>query len=90
MTTEEQRAKYREKSRRAYEKNHDKILAQKKVSRKKYYQENKEVEILKTRIRYYKKTGDTEKVKELEKKLYGVLEVKQNDDVSQFEVNLMT
>jgi hypothetical protein len=66
------RARYRER----YQANLEVMREQKKINRRKYYAENKEIESLKSRIRYFKKKDDTERVIQLEQELVGLLEAK--------------
>jgi len=72
MNTEEAREKYRAR----YLANIDIMREQKKVNRRKYYNENKDIEKLRCLIRYYKKKDDNQKVTELEERLVGLLEAK--------------
>lgn len=58
---EEQRAKWREQ----YYARRDVILEQKKESRKKYYEANKEKEVAHARARYYRRTGRPEVADEI-------------------------
>jgi hypothetical protein len=68
--------KVRERYRARYAANCEVIREQKKINRRKYYAQNKDIESLRNLIRYYKKKDDTEKVDQLQERLVGLLEAK--------------
>jgi hypothetical protein len=76
MSSEKARERYRAR----YAANCEVIRQQKKINRRKYYAENKDIESLRNLIRYYKKKDDTQKVTELEERLVGLLEAKNEEE----------